>query len=230
MTAPLVSVVVPIYNGARFLRQALDSIAAQDYRPLETVVIDDGSTDASAAIARSDPGVRYLSQANQGVALARNAGIGASTGPFLAFLDQDDVWSPSKLSLQVGHLLAHPELGFVLAHERLFLEPGCPPPRWLKRELLARDHAGYVVGTLTARRAVFDVVGLFAATYRIASDIDWLLRARDAGVAMTVLPETLLHRRIHEGNHSHQAGQAVTELLGALRARTARQRGSSQRT
>ena len=228
MTSPLVSVIVPLYNGMRFLRRALDSIATQDYRPVETIVIDDGSTDESASIAQSYPGVRYFSQANQGVARARNAGIAASTGQLLTFLDQDDEWSPNKLSRQVEHLLAHPELGFVLGHERIFLEPGCPPPRWLKAELLAGTHAGYVVGTLMARRAVFDVVGLFAAAYSMASDTDWLLRARDAGVAMAVIGDTLLHRRIHEGNHSHQSGQAVSELLVALRARTARQRGTSR--
>jgi glycosyltransferase involved in cell wall biosynthesis len=229
VTGPLVSVVVPVYNGARFLRQALDSIAAQDYRPFETIVIDDGSTDGSAAIARSYSGLRYLRQANQGVAAARNAGIGACAGQFLAFLDQDDAWSPSKVSRQVEHLLAHPELGFVLAHERLFLEPGARLPPWLKANLLTGDHPGYVVGTLTVRRPVFDVVGLFDASYRMASDTDWFLRAADVGVAMAVLPETLLHRRIHDGNDSHQADEAVGELLEALRARTARRRGASRR-
>jgi glycosyltransferase involved in cell wall biosynthesis len=91
---PLVSVVTPVYNGEAFLRETLESIFAQDYEPFEVIVVDDGSTDGSAAIARSYPAARYIRQHNQGPAAARNAGIAAARGEFLAFVDADDVALP----------------------------------------------------------------------------------------------------------------------------------------
>ncbi|HEX5852076.1 MAG TPA: glycosyltransferase, partial [Solirubrobacteraceae bacterium] len=87
---PSVSVIVPVYMGERFLADALDSVAAQTYAPLETIVVDDGSPDRSAEIAAGRPGVRLIRQKNQGVAAARNAGLAAARGELLAFLDQDD--------------------------------------------------------------------------------------------------------------------------------------------
>ena len=117
MAGPLVSVVVPVYNVAAFLREALHSLVAQDYEPFEVVVIDDGSTDGSGAIARSYPGVRYLRQENQGPAAARNAGIAAARGEIVAFADADDVQLPTRLSVQVGYLIEHPEISATLGRQ-----------------------------------------------------------------------------------------------------------------
>src|ERR1700694_2891614 len=112
---PLVSCIVPVYNGERYLRSALESIFAQDYRPLEVIVVDDGSSDKSAVIAQDFKQVRYMHQTNQGVATARNAGLAAARGEFIAFLDQDDLWMSDKLSIQIEHLLKNPEIQYTLA-------------------------------------------------------------------------------------------------------------------
>jgi glycosyltransferase involved in cell wall biosynthesis len=114
MATPLVSAVVPVYNGARYLRQALDSALAQTYQPLQVVVVDDGSTDASPDIIASY-GARVLSirQANAGVAQARNTGLRAACGELIAFLDQDDWWLPEKVARQVERFQADPDLGLV---------------------------------------------------------------------------------------------------------------------
>src|SRR6476660_1471039 len=111
---PLVSVIIPVYNGTCYLRAALESVFAQTYRPFEVIVVDDGSLDDSGVIAQSFDDVRYIHQENQGVAAARNNGIEVARGEFLAFLDQDDLWTPEKLKLQMGHLLSDPELGYTL--------------------------------------------------------------------------------------------------------------------
>ena len=108
---PLVSVVVPVYNGELYLARALSSVLGQDYGPLEVIVVDDGSTDNSAQIACSFGGVHYIQQPNQGVSASRNAGITASHGEFIGFRDQDDIWAPEKLSVQAGYLLKHHEVG-----------------------------------------------------------------------------------------------------------------------
>jgi glycosyltransferase involved in cell wall biosynthesis len=104
----LVSVIVPVYNGERYLSAALESIFAQDYHPFEVIVVDDGSGDSSAAIAKSFKSVQYIYQTNQGIANAWNLGIDASKGELIAFLDCDDLWTPNKLRLQVDYLVNHP--------------------------------------------------------------------------------------------------------------------------
>src|SRR5213078_156464 len=109
---PLVSVIIPVYNGARYLRAALESVFAQTYRPIEVIVVDDGSGDDSGVIAQSFPDVHFIHQENQGVAAARNHGFDAARGEFIAFLDQDDLWTPEKLKVQVNYLLNHPDVGY----------------------------------------------------------------------------------------------------------------------
>src|SRR5512143_3730544 len=108
---PLVSVVMPVYNGARYLRQALESALAQTYRPLEIVVVDDGSTDETPAIlAEFGTRIRALRQPNSGSAAARNAALDAARGELIAFLDADDLWLPQKLAVQVEYLREHPDV------------------------------------------------------------------------------------------------------------------------
>ena len=169
---PLVSVIIPVYNGARYLRPALESVFAQTYHPFEVIVVDDGSTDDSGAIAQSFPEVRYIQQANQGVAAARNHGIDAARGEFFAFLDQDDLWTPEKLKLQMAHLLDNPELGYTLTQQKYFLDPGGTLPAWFRKELFASVHTGWVLGTVVVRRTAFVQVGNFFTGYSAANDSD----------------------------------------------------------
>jgi glycosyltransferase involved in cell wall biosynthesis len=227
---PLVSVVIPVHNGARFLAAALASVLGQDYPRLEVVVVDDGSTDGSAEIARAHAEVQVVSQPNAGVAAARNAGILRSTGTLLAFLDQDDTWTPGKVRIQVSYLLAHPDTGYVVAGQRMVLDPGATCPPWIPRELLEHDHAGYFPGTLMARRSVFDRVGLYRPAAPPAESADWFVRARDAGVAMAVLPETLLLKRLHDGNQSLDIARVRSGVLQALKASVDRKRAGASAT
>src|SRR5690606_19821926 len=122
MNNPLVSAVVPVYNGERYIAEALRSILAQQYRPLEIIAVDDGSTDGSTAIIQSFPEVRYIGGPNRGVAQPRNTGIAEAQGEFIAFLDQDDQWTPDKLMCQIGYMLEHEELGYTVGMQGLYLE------------------------------------------------------------------------------------------------------------
>src|ERR1700674_2423418 len=135
----IVSVVIPVRDMGRYLGEALRSVLAQDYRPIEVIVVDDGSTDDSAEVARSFPEVIYLSQSHRGASVARNAGIARSRGSFVAFQDADNVWVPNKLTLQMGWLLEHPETGYVAAFYKNFLEPGVGRPAWITEEQLAKE-------------------------------------------------------------------------------------------
>jgi len=109
-----VSAIIPAYNHGRFIAEAIDSVLAQTLPPLEVIVVDDGSTDDTAAVlARYGGRIRVLRQQNAGVAAARNAGIAAARGDYLAVLDSDDAWFPRKLELQMARFAAQPELGLV---------------------------------------------------------------------------------------------------------------------
>jgi glycosyltransferase involved in cell wall biosynthesis len=227
MSQPLVTVVVPLYNGERYLAFALKSIFGQDYRPLEIIVVDDGSVDGSADIAKSFPEIRYIHQSNQGVAVARNIGIDAARGQFIAFLDQDDSWMPNKLKRQIDYLLKYPQVDCVITKSRFFLEPGIDAPSWLKKDLLLEDYAGYVPSALVVRKTAFAKVGRFDPAYSMGSDSDWFFRAKNCGMSIAVLPETFVHQRIHEANHSYQAQLACSELLKIVKTSIDHRRGRS---
>lgn len=223
MSDPLVSVVIPTYNGAQFIAEALHSVRAQEYHPTETIVVDDGSTDASAAIIQAFAGVRYIHQHNQGVGAARNTGVRAATGEFIAFLDQDDRWTPPKLRLQVDYLRQYPEAGGVLAHHQVVLEEATPWPSWLKSET-PDNQSALMPSTLVVHKSIFEQVGYFNPEYRIASEWEWMARVKQAGITLSVLPEVLVQYRVHTTNASHRRQVLQKELFDIVRRSVERQR------
>jgi len=207
----LVSAIISVYNGEHYLAKAIESAFAQTYRPIEVIVVDDGSTDKSADIARSYKGIQYIYQSNQGVAVARNAGLNAAQGEFIAFLDADDIWVPNKLRIQVEYLFEHPAVGYTVGRIQNFNYPGNDSSSQVKESSLEKEQAGLI--TMVARKTVFEQVGGFDPSYRIGSDFEWVVRAKDAGISMVILPEILLHRRIHDSNLSHQTQARYASLL-----------------
>jgi glycosyltransferase involved in cell wall biosynthesis len=223
MSGPLVSVIVAVYNGARFLRPALESLLAQNYEPFETVFVDDGSEDETAEIAQSFPGIRYIRQTNQGLAAARNAGLELARGEFLAFLDADDLLPPNKLSVQVGYLCQHPEVGCVLGRQEIILEEGVEPPSWLSRDLLYGDVGGIPLGSAMIRRSILENLGGFDPSYLYAEDRDLFVRMRERGVEVAVLPDRVLYRRLHGSNMNFNR-PSNHPLLRSLKAKLDRSR------
>jgi glycosyltransferase involved in cell wall biosynthesis len=216
VSGPSVSAIVPTWNGERFLAEALDSILAQAWEPLELIVVDDGSTDRSAEIAENR-GARVLRQENRGPGAARNAGVTASTGELLAFCDQDDAWLPGKLERQVAALSAEPAAGYVYGRMEVVLEAGAEWPGWLDPGWLDESPVGWCPGTLVVRRDVFEEVGPFDERFRVFSDGEWLVRARRAGYRGLILDDVVLRYRIHERNQSHDRARHKAEVLRALR-------------
>lgn len=220
----LVSVIVPVFDGQRWLADAIGSVRAQTYSPIEIVAVDDGSTDLSAAILAGYPDVHTIRQPNGGCAVARNRGIAGSRGEYLAFIDQDDRWIADKLERQVTLLRERPDAGYALGRQMLFLEPGCPLPRWFgeRSYLFDRPHVGYLPGTMLVRRSTFVRIGVFDEAYPTASDGEWLVRAHDTGVPMAVAEEVVIEKRIHDANLSSTPGN--TEELLLILARSMRRR------
>lgn len=187
----LVSIVIPCYNTERYLGAALESVLAQGYEPLQVIVIDDGSTDGSAAIARRDARVEYIHQKNRGVCAARNHGLSVARGEFVVFFDADDVMLPGCIETGVRELSARPECGFVYGFARFVdamgrpLHPGATPARveGASYETLLSGHGLVPPGVAMFRReAVMEAGGFDAAVY-LAEDHDLYLRvARKRGV------------------------------------------------
>jgi len=225
--APLVSCIVPVYNGARFIAEAIVSILAQDWRPLEVIVVDDGSTDSTPEVLAGfgDP-VRVIRQDNAGPVVARNRGVAAAAGEFLAFLDADDLWVPDKLTRQVKGLLADPDLGFSVGQVQNFWEEEVAAEgERLGSSLRARPIAGYVTGTLVVRREVAAQVGPFDVTLEHGDSADWFQRAGQLGVRGDLLPEVLLRRRLHLANRSRVHAQGSRdEFLRLLKRSVDRKR------
>lgn len=211
-----VSVIVIVKNGERFLAEALQSIERQTLPPLETLVVDGGSTDRTAAIAHSFAGVRYLQQPDHGISNAYNFGLTQARGELVAFLSHDDLWMPDKLAIQAGYLRAHPDCQYVVGRIRSFLEPGDTPPPNFRRELLEQTPVAYIMETLLVRRGLFDVVGLHDPALPTAGDVDWYARVFDAGVVGHVCDQVLVHKRVHSHNTSLTDSSSNTQLLHAL--------------
>ncbi len=224
MAEPLVSVVIPAHAGERFLADAAQSVARQTYSSTETIVVDDGSPDGTAALAARLPGVTLIRQSQQGVAAARNAGARAARGELLAFLDQDDVWMPEKLARQVGTLRTRPEVDLVLCHIETVLMGGLNRPYWLDPSLLTEPSRGLIPSTWLVRREAFDRVGPFDPRFTIACDADWLARFKDLGGISVMLAEALVRWRIHEANGSHAQAPMQQETLAMIRGTVRRQR------
>jgi glycosyltransferase involved in cell wall biosynthesis len=208
MANPLISCVVPVFNGERYLGEALDSILAQTYRSIEIIVIDDGSTDGTGElVARYGDRIRYFRQNNEGAPTARNAGLIAARGLFVAFLDSDDLWHPHKLERQMARFEARPELDLCVTHLQRFWIPELETERKrFQDHRLAEVLPGYITQTLLARRNVFDSVGNFNTSRRVGDPMDWFLRAAEQGVVMELLPDLLVYQRMHENNLSVELG------------------------
>ena len=213
-----VSVIIPTYNHARFLNQAIDSVLAQTLLPYDIIVVDDGSTDETASVLLGyGDQIKVIHQRNQGVAVARNAGVLNACGAYLAFLDADDIWLPQKLEKQFARFQAEPGLGLVncgmveitnaglMMKEYLDGDDG-----WVAEKMLLFNGRSVVVGigsTSLVPRQVFEEVGGFDP--RLSTSADWDLACRIAfHYPVGFVPEILLHYRIH-GTNMHTNFQAM---------------------
>jgi glycosyltransferase involved in cell wall biosynthesis len=220
----LVSVIIPVFNAASFLPQAVASIDRQGYHPLEIIVVDDGSTDNTAEVARSLASVsRYLYQENKGPSAARNLGLKQATGEFIAFLDADDQWPLGKLDLQLGRLRAEPQLDVVLGRIQYISLPGAAAID-LVFETEDRTLTHVHLGSGVYRRPVFERVGLFEESLRYSEDVDWFMRAREEDISMVILGDVTLLYYLHAGNMTREMTVERSNLAAVMRLSLERRR------
>jgi glycosyltransferase involved in cell wall biosynthesis len=216
---PLVSVVVPVHDGERFVAEAIDSVLAQQHRPIEIVVVDDGSTDGSAAVVRAFAPeiVRYRFQPNAGVAAARNAGLAASAGELIGFLDQDDLWTFDKLAVLLPRFEGDPALDAVYG---LTLHTGLGP------RATGSPTFDWHLGSALFRRSVFERLGELDESVRyFADDIDFFLRLRESKARIHFVDHVTLRYRLHGGNTSlHMSTPSRQFFVEALKRSLDRRR------
>ncbi len=200
-----ISVVIPAWNAASTIGEAVESVARQRPPPDEIILVDDGSTDGTADTARrTHAGVRVLRQARSGAAAALNRGIEAGRSSLLAFLDADDRWSAEKLALQLGWLDRSHGAEGILGRVETFLCPSVGAETASRYRMPAGPQLAWATGALLVRRDAFDRVGPFAEDLVVGFAIDWFDRARAAGVRLAMPEETVLYRRIRPGSLSHR--------------------------
>jgi glycosyltransferase involved in cell wall biosynthesis len=228
VASPLVSCVVAAFNSERWVRDAIQSILDQTHRPIEVIVVDDGSRDATVQIARSfgDP-VRVITQETAGPPATRNRGAREARGDYIGFLDGDDRWHPEKLDRQLSHLEARPALAGTVTYVRTFWADGHEA-----EEEHYRDHPrmkpipGWATTTLLVRRPVFEAVGELDTELWFGDAVDWFMRARDRGFEIEMVPEVLTFHRLRRDNlTARRSRDSEEEFLDIVRASLERRRG-----
>lgn len=229
-TQPLVSIIIPALNAERFIAEAIESILAQGVEPIEIVVIDDGSTDRTAAIAnRYGSPVRCISQPNRGLPGARNSGLAAASGDLIGFCDADDVFMPGCLQLQLEKLGANPDKDLVVGRFVNETMVGNSADGISFTPLEVTDDYIMSMSVSIVRRHVFDTVGRFDEAMRYCDDWDWFMRAREAQVPILFHPNQIMWRRLHDGNmtRDQEASRRYTALMLKRSLDRRRQGGSA---
>ena len=224
MNGRLVSVVMPAHDEEAFIAEALRSVLAQTYRPVEVIVVDDGSHDRTAEIAAAH-GVRLLCQEHQGPAAARNAGLAVAAGSYWTIFDADDVMPRERLSRQVAQLERDPQLGMVFGLTEAFVTPGSR----VRRTITRCGTTGRFHGT---RARCWPAVRCLASSAR-STKTAWIARtwngsprAKHAGVRAGLGDHLALRYRVHKGNASADPRDKQQAMMAVLRESTRRQRAS----
>jgi glycosyltransferase involved in cell wall biosynthesis len=237
---PPVTTVIAAFNAERFLGEAIESAFAQDYEPHDVIVVDDGSTDRTADVARSYERAKLIRQSHRGLAAALNAAIAAAEGEVIAYLDSDDLMPPGRLRTQVRYLLDHPEAGAVLGLQELLVEPGVDPHPGLGPDASTSADAPdeedlpfegrYVACSMAAWRRAFEKVGEYDTAFHHQMDVDWLMRLMESDMTVGTIDEVMVIRRVHGANYSYDQDAQRRFLFKAFKARIDRRRATGSAT
>jgi glycosyltransferase involved in cell wall biosynthesis len=222
----LVSCIIPVYNGERFVSEAIESASSQTYPQKEIVVVDDGSRDSTPEVLRScGDSIKVVSQENSGPSVARNRGMEEASGAFFAFLDSDDLWVPEKLEAQMDRFRHRPDLELVSGHVKSFWIPELEEEgRLFGDHPYHRERPRFIPSTVLARRSVFERLGGYDPELRNGEDTDWIIRMMKTGTEYEILPRLLVHRRQHTSNLTRQVRPGHDHLMGLIKRNLDRQR------
>ena len=228
MTAVLepVAVVIPVFNRAALVGEAIDSVLAQTWPEVEIVVVDDGSTDGSAdaveRAAQADSRVRLLQQPNGGPSAARNHGVRATSTRLVTFLDSDDLMVADRIETQCARLAAEPSVDAVIGLEQIEVADGVAPPKWVRELPPVEEFPRYYNMSVLLDREWLDRVDGFDEAVRIGEDIDLMVRLRAEGARVGTLDQVVVIRRVHGDNLIYREDEVEGSMLRALHRHRAR--------
>lgn len=227
---PFVSVIIPVYNGERYLAEAIKSVLAQTYQNFELIVINDGSTDnTSNIIARYQDSLQSAYQPNAGLPASLNLGISLSRGEWIAFLDADDLWLEEKLSRQIRMVVENPEIEIIFGHVQQFLSADLDEFTQNKIYCSPVPIQGYLKITMMTQRKAFEKVGLFKEDHSIGDFIEWYLRASEANLNIHMLSEVVAKRRLHAWHTTDNSPESRKNYVRILKASLDRRRAASKK-
>ena len=228
MAEPTVTAAIPVRDGEAYLAEAIESILAQSRPCDQVIVVDNGSSDRSAEIARGfAPAVELVEEPRPGIGAARNAALRAAGGDLVAFLDADDLWEPEKTALQLAALDADPELQLAFGHVRQFVSPDLTGVDAEALRVPSAPQPGLYIGTMLARRAAIEAIGPWSEEVRISDGLTFLLRAKELDLGQAMLPQTVTLRRLHGDNHSIHNRDQRAEFARQLKRSLDRRRGAA---
>lgn len=217
MDAQLVSVIIPIYNARKYIKETIESVLDQTYKNIEIIAIEDGSEKPSEDLINDLPRVHYFKQKNKGNAATRNRGIKLSHGELITFLDCDDLFTKDKTERQANYFNKHPECRILSGLTLEFIEKGVTKPVWVRDRALKSAHKGASPGSIMVKREVFDDVGMFDPNFLMTSDTEWLIRAKNKNIKLEYINEIVLYKRIHSENQSaHKTHEIVQKYHSEL--------------
>jgi glycosyltransferase involved in cell wall biosynthesis len=226
--APDISVVIPVHNGERYLAECIQSVLDQNHPALELLVIDNGSTDGTADVARAFSSIRYFHLPGKGLSKALNHGLEQCRGAFLAFLDADDLWPPNRLAVQLDVLARSPAVELVFGHVEQFISPELEESAKAKLSIRDKRLPGRYRGGMLIRKESFWRVGPFEPSMDYAEFIDWYMRAAEHNIREVMLPEVVTLRRVHGANLGYTERNKRVEYARVLKRGLDRRRRLSE--
>jgi glycosyltransferase involved in cell wall biosynthesis len=220
-----ISVIIPVYNGERFIAKAITSILDQTYPVYEIIVIDDGSTDNTAEVIKRFPSINYFYKENAGVSHTLNFGLQKVKGDFITILDADDYFTLDKFEKQIKFLEQNEDVEIVFGCHQRFYDKPSEELTMDEKEDMRRILPAYFKSGMLARKSAFDKVGLFDESVKMGDFLDWYRRAEDMKVPMKLTDDIVMYRRVHDANITLKINDHISDFVKIMKASMDRRRG-----
>ncbi|MDS3861153.1 glycosyltransferase family A protein [Thermosynechococcaceae cyanobacterium BACA0444] len=223
--------IIPVFNGEKYIKAAITSVLSQMKHFLEIVVIDDGSNDHTSTVVQeliqNYQNIYYKYQENRGVGVARNYGVEISQGEFLTFLDADDLWAANKLTIQINAFKQNPDIDIVFGQVEHFISPELSTQEAQRWNYPHKIMPAYAAGAMLLRRETFNQVGKFSETCEVGQFLDWYLRAIELNLISFFPPDVVLLRRVHNDNSSQKSKRYWQDYVRIIKSSLDRRRSQS---